>query len=262
MDALKIGMIGGGRVARILLGGWTRAGLDVSHVVVSDADAQVLERLRADHPRITVTGDNLRAAAQPIVLFALHPPAFASTLPRIAASLSPASVLVSLAPKWTMQAIAAALGGLGRLARVIPNAPSIVNKGYNPVAFSDALPADSRAQIRALFAPLGACPEVAEETLEAYAIVAAMGPTYLWHQFYQLIDLAVRFGLSPGEAQRAVAAMVSGAVDTMVASDLARDKVMDLIPVKPLAALEPTIQQAYVDTLTALYGKLKPPVAV
>lgn len=262
MDAVEIGFIGGGRVARILLGGWTRAGLDVSHVVVSDADAQVLERLRAEHPRITVTGDNLRAAAQPIVLFALHPPAFASALPGIAPSLSPVSVLVSLAPKWTMQAIAAALGGFGRLARVIPNASSIVNKGYNPVAFADALAADSRAHIRALLAPLGACPEVAEETLEAYAIVAAMGPTYLWHQFYQLIDLAVTFGLSRDEAQRAVAAMVGGAVDTMVASDLAREEVMDLIPVKPLASLEATIQQAYVHTLTALYGKLKPPVAV
>ena len=94
MDALKIGMIGGGRVTRILLGGWAGAGLDVSHVVVSDADAQVLDRLRGAHPRITVTGDNLRAAAQPIVLFALHPPAFASALPGIAASLSPVSVLV------------------------------------------------------------------------------------------------------------------------------------------------------------------------
>jgi pyrroline-5-carboxylate reductase len=262
MDALKVGFVGGGRVARILLGGWTRAGLDVSNVVVSDADAQVLERLRAEHPLVNVTGDNRQAAARPIVLFALHPPAFSSALPEIAASLSPGAVLVSLAPKWTMRAIAAALGGFDHLARVIPNAPSIVNKGYNPVSFSEALPAAARADVRSLLAPLGACPEVSEDTLEAYAIVTAMGPTYLWHQLYQLIDLGVTFGLAADEAERAVTTMVGGAVETMVASGLAPDGVMDLIPVKPLAPLEPTVREAYLTTLTALYGKLKPVAAV
>jgi pyrroline-5-carboxylate reductase len=258
MDAMKVGIVGGGRVARILLGGWTRAGLDLSHVVVSDTDAQVLERLHAEHPAVTVTGKNRQAAAQPSVLFALHPPAFPAALSEIAASLSPPAVLVSLAPKWTMHAIAAALGGFDRLARVIPNAPSIVNKGYNPVAFSSALPPASRTDVRSLIAPLGACPEVAEETLEAYAIVAAMGPTYLWHQFYQLIDLGVSFGLTAQEAERAVLAMVTGAVETMVASGMAPTGVMDLVPVKPLAPLEPTVREAYGTMLTALYAKLKP----
>jgi hypothetical protein len=32
--------------------------------------------------------------------------------------------------------------------------------------------------------------------------------------------------------------------------------VMDLIPVKPLAALEPSVKEAYVNTLSALHKKL------
>ena len=101
-----------------------------------------------------------------------------------------------------MSRICGALGGFNRLARVIPNAPSIVGQGYNPVSFSEQLSPEERARVLALFAPLGACPEVAENTLEAYAIVAAMGPTYLWYQLYQLIDLGVEFGLTREAAAR------------------------------------------------------------
>lgn len=110
----------------------------------------------------------------------------------------------------------------------------------------------------ALFAPLGASPEVAETTLEAYAIVAAMGPTYLWYQLYQLIDLGVAFGLTREAAVEAVAAMVHGASSAMTKAGLPPQGVMDLIPVKPLAAIEPSVTEAYVSTLRALHNKLKP----
>ena len=252
-----IGMVGGGRVVRILLGGWKRAGQPLPPVVVSDADAGTRERLQAQFPSIVVTQDNREAARQDLVLFALHPPAFPAVLGEIKASLPADAVLVSLAPKWTMAAIGEVLGGFNRLARIIPNAPSIVNKGYNPLSFSEHLAPADRAQVRSLFTPLGACPEVPEDALEAYAIVAAMGPTYLWYQLYQLIDLGCEFGLTREAATAAVVAMLDGATSTMVGAGLAPEGVMDLIPVKPLAAMEPTVKDAYASTLGALHKKLK-----
>jgi pyrroline-5-carboxylate reductase len=125
------------------------------------------------------------------------------------------------------------------------------------VSFSASLTADDRARVRALFDPLGAFPEVPEDALEAYAIVAAMGPTYLWYQLYQLIDLGCRFGLTREAAATAVSAMTRGAVSTMAEAGLAPEGVMDLIPVKPLAAIEPTVKETYSTTLGALHAKLK-----
>jgi pyrroline-5-carboxylate reductase len=252
-----IGFVGGGRVARILLAGWKRANQSLPQVVVSDADAGVRERLQAEFPSIVLTPDNREAAGQGLVLFALHPPAFPGVLGEIKDSVSPGAVFVSLAPKWTMGRISDLLGGFNRIARVIPNAPSIVNKGYNPLSFSAHLSAADRAQVRSLFGPLGACPEVAENTLEAYAIVTAMGPTYLWYQVYQLIDLACEFGLTRDAATEAVVAMMDGAASTMAGAGLAPEEVMDLIPVKPLASMEPTVKDAYTSTLSALHKKLK-----
>ena len=252
-----IGFVGGGRVARILLGGWKRANRPLPQVVVSDSDAGARERLQAEFPSIVVTQDNREAARQGVVLFALHPPAFPEVLGEIKDSLAPDAILVSLAPKWTMGRMSGLLGGFNRLARVIPNAPSVVNKGYNPLSFSGQLTAADRARVLSLLTPLGACPEVPEDTLEAYAIVAAMGPTYLWYQLYQLIDLGCEFGLTREAATAAVVAMMDGATSTMAAAGLAPEGVMDLIPVKPLAAMEPTVKEAYASTLGALHKKLK-----
>jgi len=254
----RVGIVGGGRVARIILGGWRRAGYTVSGVVASDTDAGALERLRAEFPTVTCTHDNRLAAAQPIVLLGLHPPAFPGVLDEIRACLKSDAVFVSLAPKWTMSRICGALGGFDRLARVIPNAPSVATAGYNPVSFSERLPQADRARVLSLLSPLGACPEVPESSLEAYAIVAAMGPTYLWPQLYQLIELAEEFGMSAQAARDAVAAMTHGTVRAMSESGLTPQEVMDLIPVKPLAAFEPTIRQTYADTLRALHQKLTP----
>jgi pyrroline-5-carboxylate reductase len=258
MIDVKVGFVGGGRVARIVLGGWSRSRHWPGEVVVSDVDQAGLQRLQAEFPRILCTEDNRRAAAQQVVLFALHPPAFPAVLAEIATSLQSRAIFVSLAPKWTTSRLCEALGGFDRIARVIPNAPSIVNAGHNPVAFSPRLADDDRARVRSLFAPLGSSPEVPEDVLEAYAIVAAMGPTYLWPQLYQLVELGRQFGMTEQAAMDAVVAMAYGSTKTMSESGLTPEGVMDLIPVKPLAAFEPVLRQTYTETLGALHRKLMP----
>ena len=147
----------------------------------------------------------------------------------------PGALVVSLAPKFTFAKLTELLGGFARLARVIPNAPSVVNFGFNPVAFAPVLGADRQAEISELLAPLGECPEVAEEKLEAYAVLTRMGPTFLWFQLQALREVVAGFGLSEAEIAPALKRMVCGAARTLLESGLTPAEVMDLIPVKPLA---------------------------
>jgi len=139
---------------------------------------------------------------------------------------------------------------------MIPNAPSLVTEGYNPVIFGPGFPDQVKKTFTDLIAPLGTMPEVAEETLEAYAVVTAMRPTYLWFQLSELTRLGELFGLSPDEARRAVLSMTTGDLKTMQESGLTQADVMDLVPEKPMADHEETIRNMYVASLTGLYGKL------
>jgi len=179
-------------------------------------------------------------------------------LPALRPALKPEALVVSLAPKFTLAKVGEMLGGTQRVARVIPNAPSIVGAGYNPLAFAAGASDMDRAALRGLLAPLGECPEVAEAKLEAYAILTAMGPTYFWFQLYELLALAESFGLSPAEAQTAAARMLNGAMDTIMKSGLRPEQVKDLIPVKPLADIESTVAEAYRAKLRGVMEKIKP----
>ncbi len=256
-DAKSIGFIGGGRVCRILLEGWRRRGALPAKLVVADRDQATLELLRARFPAIEPAPAAV-AAAQDVVFLALPAAALAEAGAQLSACLKPGALVVSLAPTLTFVKLAAALGGFERLARANPNAPSAVNAGFIPIAFSPALTAADRTALFTLFGPLGQCPEVLESKLEGYVLLTGLGPTYLWYQLQALREVAAGFGLTEAEIAPALEAMVEGAARTLVGAGLPPAEVMDLVPLRPLAELEAQVAALYRTRLPALYEKLKP----
>ncbi len=258
MTSKTVGFVGGGRITGIILDGLKRGCALPATIVVSDPAAAVLGKLNERHPEITVTQDNALAASQDVVFLAVHPPLMGEVLPKIAGNLKAGAIAVSLAPKLTIAKLSGLLGGFQRIVRVIPNAPSIIGAGFNPVCFAAGLNPAERQDIANIFGAIGEFPEVAEEKLEAYAVVAAMGPTYFWFQFAELLSLARSFGLTDGEAAAAIEKMVTGAVQTLTGSGLSADQVKDLVPVKPLGEVEANWAETYRAKLTAIFQKIKP----
>lgn len=259
MNIRSAGFIGAGRVTRIMLGGFKNAGVDLPDIVVSDTDPAVMDRLCVEFPDVHAAGPKWgETADQDLVVLAVHPPAMASVLAEMKARLRPETIVVSLAPKITLARMIQLLGGFTGVVRMIPNAPSIIGCGYNPVAYGENLSAEDRASVKRFFEPLGECPEVAESKLEGFALMTGMGPTYLWFQLETLRELASEFGLDKGDAVTALMHMVRGSVLTLLDAGLSPEEVLDLIPVKPLQDEEDGIRQAYRDRLTALYTKIRP----
>ena len=253
-----IGFIGGGRVTRIILEGFKRKNVSFKEVIVSDSNPEALKLLKETFLDITVAPDNNPLSASGhIVFIALHPPAVLPVLDEIRSSLKQEAVLISLAPKIAISKISERLEGFKKIVRMIPNACSIVNHGFNPMAFSPSLDQSEKKDLLKILALLGECPEVDEDKLEAYAIVAAMGPTYLWFQLYELEKIGMSLGLTSQEVRSAVTRMAEGAAMTMSESELLPDEVMNLIPVKPLAEEEERIKSLYRSKLEGLYNKLK-----
>jgi pyrroline-5-carboxylate reductase len=258
MNRKTVGLVGAGRVARIILGGLRNAGRMPGKIVAGDTNPDVLKKLQSAFPEVqTVINNNREAAAQEIVFLGLHPPAIAGCLADIKDALTPGTILISLAPKLPIAKLSQALGGFDRIVRLIPNAASVIGEGYNPVAFSGALNRQEKEEILDLLSALGKCPEVAENKLEAYAIITAMGPTYYWFQWQELRSLAEAFGMTSVEAQEGIAEMVSGAANTLFRSGMSPEEVIDLIPVKPLGEEETVIKAMYESKLRPLYEKLK-----
>ncbi len=247
----SVAFIGGGRIARILVEGWRVSEKMPDSILVVEPDDGALAVLRDVAPEVRRAEPSDLDACE-VIFLAVHPPALKDVLETLAGVVAPQTLVVSLAPKVKAATIAGALG-TDRVVRMIPNAPSAIGAGYNPVFFSGGIDGESKQELKKMFAPWGDQPEVAEENLEAYAIVTAMGPTYFWYEIQKLRELAVSFGLEHEAADEAVQKMLDGAVRCLLAKG---PGAMDLIPVRPLQELEPTVTSAFETKLTGTFAKL------
>lgn len=258
MKTRTIGFIGGGRITRIMLHAFENSSIRFDKIVVFDTNSDALALLKEKYPYATVTENWLEAVMAEVVFLAVHPPVMMDTLATLKGKLNRDSLLVSLAPKISMDKMVAALDGFDQVARMNPSASSFVNKGVNPVAFGGAVSTVKKSNFLEMIQPLGRTPEIAESKMEAYAVISAMGHTYFFFQLQKLRELAVEFGMDNSEAKSVISDMLWGTTETLFKSELSYEEVIDLVPVKPMAEAEERIKKDYDEYLRGIFMKIKP----
>lgn len=257
-QATRIGFVGGGRIVRILLAGWQRVGRPVDRVLVHEIDEGAIAVLERERPGLAMTRELTEEFhGCDVVFLALHPPALLTMLDRVRNVLSEDAVVVSLAPKTSLEVLTTGLGGFDHVARTIPNAPSWIGRGFNPTAFGPACDDARRRRVLAWLEPLGDAPVVEESTLETYAVLTAMGPTYFWPAIHELCRVARAHGLSDPEASWALERMLLGSMRMSFEAGLTQEALEDLIPVHPLKAEAREFAQTLGPRLTAVLAKLR-----
>lgn len=259
MEQKSLGFIGAGRVTRIFLQAFKNRNVSFKSISVIDTNNDVLTKISKDFPGVNITSVDLHQIMRSdIVFIALHPPVIMEMLEKTKLLLTGKTILVSLAPKITIEKINLKLGGFNNIARLIPNAPSAINEGYNPVCFSAGMSVSDKQFLTELFKVLGKCIVVDESKLEAYAIVTAMSPTYFWFQFYELSEIGKKIGLTEEECRTGISETVKASVNALFSSGMPVNEVIDLIPVKPISEHESQIKEIYNSKLISLFEKIKP----
>lgn len=257
MKSKSIGFIGGGRITRIFLQAFANKNAKIGPVVVYDTDNEVLTALKNQFPFIETVTSGTEAASRELVFVALHPPVIMETLDRIANVITAETIVISLAPKISIDKIALKLP-TRNIVRMIPNATSYINEGYNPVTFASEFNPRDKDEVMDLLKLMGTTFEADESKLEAYALLSAMLPTYFWFQWNELGRLGTQIGLSEDESKATIQKTLISAINLMFESGLTPEQVMDLIPVKPIGEHQAQITEIYQNKLMGLYEKIKP----
>lgn len=257
MKTKSLSFIGGGRIARIFLQAFANRNFEFQSVMVFDTNIEVSKALQLQFPQIGISESIEQAAEYPTIFIALHPPVIMEVLNKIAGIVSGDALVISLAPKITIEKIGSKLKTMN-IARMIPNATSYINEGYNPVTFAPGFAKYEKEKLLELLQLSGKTFEVAENKLEAYALLSAMLPTYFWFQWNELTKLGTQMGLSEAESKDSVQQTLLAANNLMFKSGLSPEQVMDLIPVKPIGDHQSEICEFYQSKLLGLYEKIKP----
>jgi pyrroline-5-carboxylate reductase len=213
----KIAIIGCGNMGEALLAGLLADGLATpADLWVTDV---VPERLTALRTRYGIrTGhDNAEAASwADVVVLAVKPQAMDMVLDGLKDRVPERTLLISIAAGIPLARIAARLGGVRKLVRVMPNTPALVRAGASAVGVSLSGSSDERALAIRLFEAVGTVVTVEERLMDAVTGLSGSGPGYVFQIIEALADGGVKMGLPRETALTLAAHTVLGAAKLLI----------------------------------------------
>jgi pyrroline-5-carboxylate reductase len=253
----SIGIIGGGRVTRLLLQGFNSRKVKLKRIVVNDVNPIVVEQLNREFPFIETNSASV-AASQDIVFLALDAGLVMDTLGLLRDDFKNDTIIISLIPDVNFAKLALRLPQNARVARVLPVPSTYINDAYTPVSFSPDFPEKDRDDVLDLFGNFGRAVAVPEDKLQIYSTMAAILPAYFWYQWKELVDIGQEIGLTREETIDMINESMRSSLNLSYKSGLTEEQVVDLMPISPVEENEDEIREGYRQRLIDLYRRYKP----
>jgi len=208
-------------MARALAQGFVQAGLldsdqIVAHDVV-DAAAQSFATLTPG--AIVVASNQAVAQAAKVIFLAVKPQQVPAVLADLKGHVTDQHLFVSIAAGVRLATLSEGLGGKGRLVRVMPNTPCLVQASASAFCLGPkATPTDGET-LRTLLGAVGLALELEEKHLDAVTGLSGSGPAFVYVMIEALSDGGVRMGLPRDVATALAAQTVKGAAEMVLKVD-------------------------------------------
>lgn len=209
-NMLKIGFLGGGKMAQALAKGFIRAGLSKGEMILASClqnDVGSIESFQEMGSKTVFTNRPVIDFGD-ILILSVKPQVVPKVLPDLKDSNK---FLLSIAMGTSIATLEKALPKGTPVIRVMPNTPALV--GCGATAFSRGQYAgDKEAEIvEKLFSAVGICEEVPENMIDPVTALSGSGPAYVYMMIEALADGAVKMGLTRPIAYKLAAQTVLGA---------------------------------------------------
>jgi pyrroline-5-carboxylate reductase len=216
----KLAFVGGGNMARSLIGGLIGSGTPVGSIAVSEPNTELRTALVRDFG-IAAHADNADAArSADVIVLAVKPQVMKTVcagLREIAQSRRP--LIVSIAAGIRIDQLDAWLGGGMAIVRCMPNTPALIGAGAAGLCANTACTPSQRELAQTILSAAGLTAWIADETLlDTVTALSGSGPAYFFLLVEALEDAAVAQGL-PRETARALASQTCLGAGRMLRED-------------------------------------------
>ena len=201
-----IAFIGGGNMARSLVGGLAAAGADRSRIRVAEPDARTRAGLAEDFGVACFASAAEAVPDAATWVFAVKPQMMrevCESLAQVAQAKRP--LVVSIAAGITAAQLERWLGGGLAVVRAMPNTPALLGAGVTGLFANARVDGDGRERATQLLASAGQTVWIADEAqMDAVTATSGSGPAYVFLLAEAMEDAAVAQGL-PADAARILA---------------------------------------------------------
>jgi pyrroline-5-carboxylate reductase len=183
-----------------LIKGLISSGIKPNTIFASDHNSEQLKKLKA--LQITTSASNLEIAkSAEVVILCVKPQLIAEVIQEVASVLTKNHLIVSIAAGVTLKSLSDALPkekrSVVRLARVMPNTPSLVRQGVSSFSLEPNSPTSKSdaALITAIFSSVGFVFQTDEKLIHAVVAVSGCGPAYdlFLHSFFSFSEAQIFF---------------------------------------------------------------------
>lgn len=207
---MKIAFIGGGNMARAMIGGLKKNGFAMADIHVIEPDNDKRAELAKEFG--VTAGESLPAAAAADVILLAVKPQQMRDLCIFLGSLLTRQLVISIAAGIRSGDLSRWLGGYENIVRVMPNTPAQIQAGISALF---AMPAVTLAQHQQAETVLKAVGEVIwledEAQMDAVTAISGSGPAYVFYFMEAMLQAATELGLSHEQARALCMQTMAGA---------------------------------------------------
>lgn len=200
LDNLKICFIGGGNMARALIGGMLQQGFPPERIHVIESDADKRAELQHDYA-VHVTDQLPSVAGCDIIVLAVKPQQLRD-VSIFLGSLLKHQLLISIAAGVHIADLSRWLGGYRTIVRVMPNTPAQIQLGVSALYAGQTVDDTRRQQAETLLQTVGHTLWLDNEAkMDAVTAISGSGPAYVFYLIEALQAAAERLGFTPEQAR-------------------------------------------------------------
>jgi len=216
-SALKLGILGAGKMAGALARGFVSAGLATADSILASDPYEGARAAIGKDARIKTTAANsdvLKFAD--VLVLAVKPDQVNSVLAEARPLFTDKHLLISIAAGVTLARMEAALPAGARIIRVMPNTPALVGASASAFAVGKSATVDDAQLVQELFSSVGVAFQVKESLLDAVTGLSGSGPAYAFLIIEALSDGGVAAGLPRDIATKLAAQTLLGSAKLLL----------------------------------------------
>lgn len=207
---MKIGFIGGGNMAKAIIGGLKNNGFDMTAIAVLELDAQKRTELIAEYSvRASDNYDEIRNSD--IIVLAVKPQQLREVCQKLTSILS-TQLIISIAAGIRSANLSQWMNNYQAIVRVMPNTPAQIQAGVSVLYALSSVSQQQRDQTTTILAAVGKTLWLDDETkMDAVTAISGSGPAYVFYLIEALQEAGIGLGLKPDEAQMLAVQTFAGA---------------------------------------------------
>ena len=214
-DLLKVCFIGGGNMARALIGGLcdhsSQPVCRASDIHVVDIDVANLQQLQQTFGVSTAAAVDARASAADIVLLAVKPQQMREAGAQLLPFLTHQTV-ISIAAGIRIADLTRWLGGYAEIVRTMPNMAALINQGMTGMVAEAGVSTQRRAMAERVMQSVGQTLWLKDEAmLDPLTAISGSGPAYVFYFIEAMQQAAQALGFSEAEGRQLTLATFQGA---------------------------------------------------